>query len=529
MFADDDVATSPANALDLVSMNADGFTITNDVGTSEPGVVYLALKGVKVAQGVLAQPTSTGNQSVTGAGFQPSVVLFDGGDKATVDGFEDNAEMVFGVATSSTERAAIWIGSVSRTSPYPSDTDLSTSAVIRSLTAGTPSVDAVADFVSMDSDGFTINWSTADATQRRVGWIALAPGCSGDRTVQSGTATIAANNPSTTATLSPALADTAKAFLVFSMSVDDNRPEYTQVRGQITNTTTLTFQRDNTGGIGAAVTIEWYVVEFATGVTVKRGSETMSSATRNVTLTPSVDPNKSFPIISYQAGGGNMDRDDFIRARITGGGATLELTTNTIPTGGIVDWQVVEYDDSMVQTGDLSFLTTDSSKTATLTNTFNRNKSWLIYTYKTDNPAVADDIGEMLVRGVVTDNDTLTFDRDNTGQAMDLTWFLVEFIDDTVVQHANQNFTTSETQKDVTIQKIGLNSSIAAGGYFDRGGEIALQRGRQSGCGMVHARFDECHDSPDHAGGHQVFHRRHLLVGSGFLRKRLVRHQLESP
>jgi hypothetical protein len=101
--------------------------------------------------------------------------MSDGGDKATANGFEAKAEMVAGVATSSSERASFWIGCDSEISPYPSDTDLSTSAVIRSLTTGTPTLDAQADFVSMNSDGFTINWSTADSTQRKIGWIALGP------------------------------------------------------------------------------------------------------------------------------------------------------------------------------------------------------------------------------------------------------------------------------------------------------------------------------------------------------------------
>jgi len=100
-------------------------------------------------------------------------VLFDGGDKATTNGFEADAEMVAGVATSSSARASFWIGCDSNGSPYPSDTDLSNSAVIRSLTAGTPTLNAQADLASMNSDGFTINWTTADSTERKIGWIAL--------------------------------------------------------------------------------------------------------------------------------------------------------------------------------------------------------------------------------------------------------------------------------------------------------------------------------------------------------------------
>jgi hypothetical protein len=37
---------------------------------------------------------------------------------------------------------------------------------ITHISGNTPTVDAEADFVSQDSDGFTINWGTADATAR---------------------------------------------------------------------------------------------------------------------------------------------------------------------------------------------------------------------------------------------------------------------------------------------------------------------------------------------------------------------------
>ena len=104
----------------------------------------------------------------------------------------------------------------------------------------------------------------------------------------------------------------------------------------------------------------------------------------------------------------------------------------------MVEWQVVEYQDSMVQTGDLSFGIGNLSVTATLSQTVNRNKSWLIYNYKTDDGSQTD-VSTKLVRGLITDNDTLTFNRVNSGHTLDLTWYLVEFIDDTRVQHASES------------------------------------------------------------------------------------------
>ena len=176
--ADDDPA-SPELAYDLVSMDSDGFTLSYDIYPGDDRyklIQYLALKGTQVARGTITQPTSTGNQSVTGLSFRPSVVLFDGGDKVgtTTPYVGPDAEYVTGAATVPAQRFGIWMGNgaVDQATTI-SDTDLSTSAVIRSLTAGTPTVNATADLYSMNSDGFTLNWTSVDSTQRNIGWIAL--------------------------------------------------------------------------------------------------------------------------------------------------------------------------------------------------------------------------------------------------------------------------------------------------------------------------------------------------------------------
>jgi hypothetical protein len=50
VFADD--STTPSLALDLMSMDIDGFTVTKDVGpaTARPAVIYLAMKGIDVGR-----------------------------------------------------------------------------------------------------------------------------------------------------------------------------------------------------------------------------------------------------------------------------------------------------------------------------------------------------------------------------------------------------------------------------------------------------------------------------------------------
>ena len=294
--------------------------------------------------------------------------------------------------------------------------------------------------------------------------------------VQSGTTTIASSSSSRSVTITSV--DTSKAFLVFSSTVNDADPQDSQVTGQLTNSTTVTFQRNSNGF--STVDIDWYVVEFTSGVSVQRGSATMSSNTVNQSLS-SIDTSKSFPIISYLASGTVYGANDFVRARITSS-TNLELSQDAT-ISGTVEWQVVEFTGASVQSGDVSFGTTQSSRTATISSV-DTSASWLIYNFKSGD-GTSSDIGEKLVRGLITNDTTLTFDRSNTGQAIDLSWFLVEFTDGTSVQDGSANMGTGTTQSNVTISSVDTSKTIAAGGTMMRGGRSGYSGDDNPGVGWA--------------------------------------------
>lgn len=125
--------------------------------------------------GSITQPTSTGNQSITGLGFQPKTIIFFWGGEETADGSAANSRLGFGFAVSSTQRGFVWIGDQNGVATTNSSHNFNTTKCILFATENgtTPTTKADADFVSMDADGFTINWTTADATQRIVNYIAL--------------------------------------------------------------------------------------------------------------------------------------------------------------------------------------------------------------------------------------------------------------------------------------------------------------------------------------------------------------------
>ena len=304
------------------------------------------------------------------------------------------------------------------------------------------------------------------------------------RLVQTGSATLVTTGQFVESTLGMTLLDMSKAFVVFGVSENENNAGTGQISGQLKDVNTVRFERSDTGGAANSITIRWYVAEFTSGVTVQRGALALDATTNNATLTK-VNTYRSFPIITVRTPGTSFNNNDFAIGEITTD-TNLQVTLNATPPAGdrTCEWQVVEYIDADIQKNTLSFLTTDASKADTVTSV-DTDKSWLIYSYKTDDGTAAD-IGQKLVHGVITNDTTLTFSRDNTGQTMDLTYYLVEFTDGTSVRDGSKAFTSNSTTADATISPpVDTSRSICAGGYHMRGGKSPYSTDDVPGVGWV--------------------------------------------
>src|SRR5207249_6744628 len=98
----------------------------------------------------------------------------------------------------------------------------------------------------------------------------------------------------------------------------------------------------------------------------------------------------AFPIVSTREVGTTYNCDDVYRATLTSS-TTLQLS-GCAPDSA-VDWQVVEYANSSVQTGSVSLATGDLSKTSSLASSVDVTKSWLLFSYKTES-GTATNIGQ---------------------------------------------------------------------------------------------------------------------------------------
>lgn len=125
--------------------------------------------------GVFSLNTATGAQSVTGVGFTPKIVFFlPMPDTADITIDVANYHQIMGVAVSAAQQGYVEGSSVNGQTTTDSQRDFSVTKIFTVYdTPGSSTVDYQATFVSMDSDGFTINIDNAPPAAYRVGYLAL--------------------------------------------------------------------------------------------------------------------------------------------------------------------------------------------------------------------------------------------------------------------------------------------------------------------------------------------------------------------
>lgn len=166
----------PAAAVtaDFVSADADGFTINITATDGSDSVInYLALGGTALTNfktGVAAAKTSTGTQAYTGVGFQPTCLIFFAG-KVAADPLSSttSGNGMIGFATSSTSRGMVAWRAQNNVNPSVVRHRQTKTRVFSTTTVFTE-----ADFVSFDSDGFTLNFNVAGGAADNVYYLALS-------------------------------------------------------------------------------------------------------------------------------------------------------------------------------------------------------------------------------------------------------------------------------------------------------------------------------------------------------------------
>lgn len=170
------------NALDqqaaFTSMDADGFTLNFTQTGGASNYIYLALKGGLFKMGTFNKNTAAGAQSVTGLGFQPSGLMLlsesDNVAAATARASANPASNLSIGATDGTTSGSTWMHyrsiATTDTNTFTYNTNIMKMGI---NTNATVTNYGEATFTSFNTDGFTINWTTSDATARNLIYWAI--------------------------------------------------------------------------------------------------------------------------------------------------------------------------------------------------------------------------------------------------------------------------------------------------------------------------------------------------------------------
>lgn len=275
------------------------------------------------------------------------------------------------------------------------------------------------------------------------------------KNVQSGSVTM---NPATRAVTLGAAVNPALSFVVCYNRTDSSNPT-NRVTCEITNATTVTVTASATNSSNV---VQWYVVEFSSGMTVQRGVASFGNGTGtvNVSLSPAVDLGKAFVLTSERINTTDQGRDERwnVRARLSST-TNLELTRNETGTALSVAWQVIEMNDAAVQSGLVSIANGSASNTAAIT-AVDPTRSFLVFSRRTQNNVNGVE-GLYQVRGELTNNTTLTFTRAGTQRQIDIAWFVISLNDGTTVQRG-----TATAAAGTNTQNILLSPSVTLSRSF---------------------------------------------------------------
>lgn len=185
---------------DITSLDANGFTL-NWTESSSPYNVYtsyLAFGGTNcsaLASSFTAN-TTTGNQSITGVGFKPDLVIFC---SAVVTNTTITTTQLYaqGWACSDLSQGANyfvnWLAAPTNVSTYQR-TDR---CIVLPSSSSPDTIGGEASLVSLDADGFTINWQSAVPAASSTVWFLALKGC--ESTVVTDTQPTATGTKSNTA------------------------------------------------------------------------------------------------------------------------------------------------------------------------------------------------------------------------------------------------------------------------------------------------------------------------------------------
>ncbi|MCR9141099.1 MAG: hypothetical protein NXI24_02525 [bacterium] len=252
----------------------------------------------------------------------------------------------------------------------------------------------------------------------------------------------------------------SRSFVVCYVRTSESSAYY-QPSCQLSATNQVTIQSNQ--ALATAV-VQWYLVEFTSGVSVQRGSTTLAggSSTSNVTIASSA-VNKSFVVsttrINLNSTGADEQRT--VRARLTSA-TNLELSRNENTNAVVVEWQVVYMDAAFVQSGISTIAGGSGSATVSLPTSVDLSRTFVLTNVRVDAASNGGD-DDYFVRATLSGTNTLNLNRFASASAsVEVAYFVVEMTDGSSVQAGavTTPFNTTTTMSATLSPAIVLSRSV---------------------------------------------------------------------
>lgn len=160
-----------------VSMDSDGFTLNyTTANTSNGQMISLALHGVSSQIGSFTKATGAApaSQQITGLRFRPRAVLFASVQAGSSASIGSQSRTGLGATDGSTDGSVAFQATDGSNPSSVQGIDKTSKSFVK-IDNGSSTIDAEASTSSLDSAGFTLNWTTNDAVATEIFYLALAP------------------------------------------------------------------------------------------------------------------------------------------------------------------------------------------------------------------------------------------------------------------------------------------------------------------------------------------------------------------
>ncbi len=213
------------------------------------------------------------------------------------------------------------------------------------------------------------------------------------------------------------------------------------------------------GAANANLVVRYYVVEFASGASVQRGSSSMAAGVASSSVAfESVNTARSFPIVYSRSAtlAQNIDEERAVGASFSSS-ASLDFTRSQSTTAAIdIEWQVVQFGGANVQSG-VASIGVGSTAASVAISAVNSSRAWLNYFVRPG--ADVDGVeGRYFVRGVYASSTSINFDRLDNAGSVEVFYYAVEAPSSVIVQ--NGTATTLPAPNTETIVDVVLPTAI---------------------------------------------------------------------